>query len=104
VGETLTVLFYYFLSKSLHGNVLHSIFVLSITTKAITMKNSTTTSIMTLTSEIYAANCKQDAEFNTLSADSIAACIRVDLQDKLNRELTESEEDMVDEALAFFGI
>lgn len=66
--------------------------------------NTSTTSIITLASEIYAANCKQDPEFNTLSTDSIAACVRVDLQDKLNRELTESEEDMVDEALTLFGI
>lgn len=68
------------------------------------MNTSTTTSILTLASEIYAANCKQDPEFNTLSADSIAACVRVDLQDKLNRELTDAEEDMVDEALLLFGV
>ena len=38
VGKTLTVLFYYFLSKSLHGNALHSIFVL--------LKDNKTTTIM----------------------------------------------------------
>jgi len=63
-----------------------------------------TNSILTLASEIYAHNCKIDSEFASLSPSSIAACVRVDLQDKLNRQLTDTEENMVDEALLLFGV
>jgi hypothetical protein len=65
---------------------------------------TTSTSILTLASEIYSSNCKQDPEFNSLSSESIAAAVRVDLSDKLGRKLTDVEEDMVDEALLLFGV
>lgn len=66
--------------------------------------NIETKSIMTLASELYAWNCKQDAEFSSLSPSSIAACICVDLQDRLCRKLTDNESEMVDEALMLFGV
>ena len=67
-------------------------------------KNIETKSIMTLASELYASNCKQDVEFNRLSDSSITACICVDLEEKLQRKLTDNENEMVDEALLLFGV
>lgn len=62
----------------------------------------TANNIMTIASELYVWNCEHDNQFNTLSNSSIAACIRVDLKEKIGRSLTGSEEDMVDEVLAIF--
>lgn len=69
-----------------------------------TTNNIEAKDIMSLASEIYFSNCNQDPEFNTLSDSSINSCVCVDLQDKLGRELTDAEENMVDEALLLFGV
>jgi len=69
-----------------------------------TTNNIETKSIMTLASEQYVHNCNEDDVFATIGPANIAAGVRCDLEDMLGRKLTDSEDDMVDEALLLFGI
>ena len=73
-------------------------------TNSATFNAISTDNIMTLASELYAWNCKQDKEFTLLSAADIFSCICVDAEDKLGRKPTDSEEDSIKEALQLFGV
>ncbi len=70
------------------------------------MKNSNhiEKGVMALAAEQYVANCKEDNQFTNLHPNDIISCICVDLADTLGRNLTDTEDELVEESLLMFGV